>query len=244
MRRLLTAIVLMAMGFASTAQEVAAQGTVEVEQFAVSGIKADATAQSPRQARDLAMAQARPLAWRKLFRRLTRQRDWATEPQLPDSELLGLILRADALNERRSTTRYLAEVTFHFNPAAVRQLLFKHSIALAEEPVKTAGELDQALDRQASETKDATTHLAVTVRLNSVQDWATLRARLPAADGVTGMQVIGRTLNEAQIYLSFSGDVDQLQDALAQQSLELTSSDGQYTLELGDVSGAQTAALQ
>ena len=91
---------------------------------------------------------------------------------------------------------------------------------------------------------DASTHLAVNVRFDTVEDWATLRARLGAAKAVTGMDVVGRTPHEAQIYLTYSGEVEQLQAALAQHALELTSSEGEYTLELGAVSEATTANLQ
>ena len=68
------------------------------DQFSVIGIKVDATALSPRAARDLAMTQGRPLAWSKLFRRFTGQPIWGTEPQLAERELLGLILSSDAGN--------------------------------------------------------------------------------------------------------------------------------------------------
>jgi hypothetical protein len=230
MRSVLMAIFLAIAGLASIAQAAERDGAA-IDPFSVS-IRVDATAPSARQAHERAMAQGRPLAWRELFRRITRERDWATEPRLTDSELLGLILNTDAVNERRNTTRYLADVTFHFNPAAVRQVLFEHNIAFADGPARTPA------------TKGAIMHLAVNIRFKSIEDWATLRARLPAAKGVTGMEVVGRTLDEAQIYLSYSGDLDQLQGALEQQNLDLTSAEGQYTLELRDGSEAKTAALQ
>ena len=69
----------------------------------------------------------------------------------------------------------------------------------------------------------------------------TLRTRLGAAEAVTGMDVVGRTLHDAQIYLTYSGEVEQLPAALAEHALELTSSEGEYTLKLGAVSEATTA---
>jgi hypothetical protein len=42
------------------------------------------------------------------------------QPQLDDNQLLRLVRSFEVAGERRSTTRYLAEVTYHFNPAAVR----------------------------------------------------------------------------------------------------------------------------
>ena len=201
-------------------------GAGPVDTFSISGIKVDATAKSPREAHDLAIARGRALAWSTLFRRITNQRDWATEPRLADSELIGLILRADANNERRNTTRYVADVTFHFNQAAVRRLLMRANI-VAE---------DEAIDWQAPALAESSTHLAVNVRFDTPGDWALLRAHLSAVDGVTGMDIVGRTEHDAQIYLSYSGDVEQLERTLARSALELTSSEGEYTLQLGRAS--------
>jgi hypothetical protein len=100
--------------------------------FTVSRVKVDATAESATIARDQAMAQGRPLAWTKLFRRLTASSVWAKQPDLDDNALLRLIRSFEVGNERRSTTRYLADVTFHFNPNAVRALLRQSNIAFTE----------------------------------------------------------------------------------------------------------------
>lgn len=244
MRRILMAVLLATVAFSSAASGAVAPPIEAIDQFTVSGIKVDATGESPRAARDLAMVQGRPLAWSKLFRRFTRQRDWGTEPQLAESELLGLILRSNAGNERHNTTRYLADVTFHFNPEAVRQLLRRSNIVFTEAVINAAGEWEQSIDRPIPATDDGSTHLAVNVRFDTVGDWTTLRARLSAAKGVTGMDVVGLTPYEAQIYLAYSGEVGQLQDTLAEHALELTSSEGQYTLALGTAKTGPAASLQ
>ena len=69
-----------------------------------------------------------------------------------------------------------------------------------------------------------------------------MRTRLSGAKEVADVDVVGRGEHEAQVYLSYSGELDRLQAALAQYSLELTSSEGQYTLQLGAVS-ATTASF-
>lgn len=366
MRRVLGIVLLATLAFTSAAYGAVASPAIEAfDQFTVSGIKVDATAQSPRAARDLAMAQGRPLAWSKLFRRFTVQRAWGKEPKLAERQLIGLILSVEASNEQRSTTRYLADVIFHFNPAAVRQLLRRSNIvftgalpkpalvipltagetgfdptspwsiawanpslqqslvlvvlkgdiadlpmpqdlteldwaalapmarrynarqviiAIASEDAKTVqviafsatGQSESSLvfarstfaanakaiaEKAASEwtrsvdhkslanerqprsvvvNEDARTHLAVNVRFETLKDWATLRGRLGAAKAVADMEVVDVAPREAQIYLSYSGQVEQLQDALAQQALELSSSGGQYTLELGTGAAANS----
>ena len=234
MRSIPVVVLLAAMGFASAAQGALAPGAEigVVDEFSISGIKVDARAQSPREARDLAMTRGSALAWSKLFRRITNQSDSETEPRLGERELMGLILRADVENERRNTTRYVADVTFHFNPAAVRRVLSRSNTA--------------AIDRFGSinrQTGDSNTYLAINVRFDAAADWAILRARLNAVDSVTGMEIVGRTAEDAQIYLSYSGEVEQLQSTLAQHALQLSSSEGEYTLRLSPVS-ATTASLR
>jgi hypothetical protein len=236
-------VLLATVAFSSAASAAGAPPIEAPDQFSVIGVKVDATALSPRAARDLAMTQGRPLAWSTLFRRFTGQPIWGTEPQLAESELLGLILSSDAGNIRRNTTRYLADVTFHFNPEAVRQLLRRSNIVFTEAVINAAGDWEQSVDRPLP-AGDASTHLAVNVRFDTIEDWVMLRTRLAATKAVTGMDIVGRTPHEAQIYLAYSGKVEQLQAALAQHALELIGSEGEYTLELGAVTEAVTADLQ
>jgi hypothetical protein len=100
--------------------------------FTVNSVKIDATAESATIARDLAMAQGRPQAWTKVYRRLTATSVWPKQPQLMDAEVQRLVRSFEVVGERRSTTRYLAEVTYHFNPVAVRQLLRQSGLAFTE----------------------------------------------------------------------------------------------------------------
>jgi len=246
MRRVLRTVILATLGFASAIHGASAlPAAIEAaDQFSVIGIKVDASAPSPRAARELAMTQGRPLAWRKLFRRFTGEPAWGTEPQLAERELLGLILRSDAGNERRNTTRYVADVTFHFNPAAVRRLLHRSNIVFTEAVINASGAWEQSIDRPLPSFDGSNTHLAVNARFDTVENWVTIRTRLGATKAVTGMDIVTRTSHEAQIYLTHSGEVAALQAALAQHALELTSSDGEYTLALGAVSEAATADLR
>src|SRR5438067_7640102 len=100
--------------------------------FTVRGVKVEASAESAISARDMAMAQGRAAAWTRLFRRLTATANWRNQPRLDEAGLERLIRGFEVANERRSTTRYLGDVTFHFNPVAVRALLRQSSIAYTE----------------------------------------------------------------------------------------------------------------
>ena len=80
----------------------------------------DALIGQPAQA---AIAQGRAKAFQIIYRRLTRQADWTRQPALDLPGLLRISRGYSVANERRSTTRYVADVTYAFNPDAVARLL-------------------------------------------------------------------------------------------------------------------------
>ena len=59
--------------------------------FTVSGISVDATAASASVAQNIAINQGRGRAWNTLYRRLTKQQDWARQPPLDDITLQRMI---------------------------------------------------------------------------------------------------------------------------------------------------------
>lgn len=91
--------------------------------FEVSNIHVDASAKSAAEARSAAVAAGRPAAWGILFKRLTRQQDWGRQPALDAATLQKMVIGYFAVNERRSTRRYVAEVTYTFNPELVARVL-------------------------------------------------------------------------------------------------------------------------
>jgi hypothetical protein len=321
--------------------------------FTVSSVKVDATAESATTARDLAMTQGRPAAWTKLFRRLTATANWNKQPALDDNGLLRLIRSFEVAGERRSTTRYLAEVTFHFNPAAVRALLRQSNIAYTETrsrpilviPLVAGTEFDpaspwgmawkdlsaepglvpflvaaadvpeaallsrpdaaqadwaavaplarrfnagevivatasedaksvqmvqvsatgrtalsfayaqssfaadaEAVAERATETWKTRTavsyatraRLTADVQFDSLEDWAKIRGQIAAVRAISDVDVVGLALHEAEIDLTYAGRPEQLRDALAQQSLELVNTSGQYILQLAGRSAANS----
>lgn len=314
--------------------------------FAVGGIKVDATGASATEARDIAITQGRPIAWAKLYRRLTREKDWPRQPQLDDQTLLHMIRSFEIANEKHSSTRYLAEITYNFNPVEVRKILQQAGIAYSEvagkrvlvipiltgKPFDPAGVWTQAWARgdlanglmpivlpsgntadldvlarsnlagldwatfaplaaryNASEIVvaevsgganalvvrlvrmsptgatmlslpptmgyEAAAETAVTsmseawkghsvvdygqkskltamVSFSTDRDWASIRARLAAVPTIANVSIVAFTLNNAEIELSYSGQLPQLQEALAQQGLGLSAGQGAYSLRL------------
>lgn len=111
-----------------TAGSATAQDTL----YTVTGVHVDATAASSGEALNEAIAQGRGKAFQILYRRLTRQADWARQPPLDSAGLLRLSRGTNITNERRSTTRYTADVTYMFNPVAVQRTLRAAQIAFSQ----------------------------------------------------------------------------------------------------------------
>ncbi len=104
--------------------------------FAVSGIHVDASGPSVSAAQVTAMAQGRPRAWAILYKRVTKQQDWGRQPQLDDAALQRIIRAFFVKNEKRSTTRYVADVTYMFSPEGVQRALQSIGVANSQAQLK------------------------------------------------------------------------------------------------------------
>jgi hypothetical protein len=104
--------------------------------FEVANIHVDGSGKSVAEARMAAIAAGRPIAWATLFRRITRHEDWTRQPQLDDAQLQKLVIGYFPANERRSTTRYVADVTYTFNPDGVARVLQAAGVPYASAAVK------------------------------------------------------------------------------------------------------------
>ncbi|MBV9990249.1 MAG: hypothetical protein JOZ72_03070 [Alphaproteobacteria bacterium] len=98
--------------------------------YSVGGIHVDASAQSASQAQLSAMAQGRPKAWAILFKRVAKPQDQGKLPQLDDAMLQRIIKTFTVKNEKRSTTRYVADVTYTFSPEGVARVMQSGGLAL------------------------------------------------------------------------------------------------------------------
>ncbi len=318
--------------------------------YTVPGIEVDATADSATAARDIALAGGLPVAWQRLYRRITPPTAWDQQPD-PDGALLQrLILSMQIANERRSTTRYLAEVTYNFNPVEVQGLLRSNGIRFAEaqaravlvvptvngaydpqsewarawaqpsiaqglvpvilpfgdaadQPVLGQGGLvglswdalapvaeryeveeiviaratpdgnaaqlivvseqgrqvesvafansnfattaDAAAQLLAQDWKEAAavdysrrSRIVADVVFNGPQDWAAIRQALIDVRTVAGVDVLGLSVSEARVELSYFGDPEQLRVAMAQQNLNFNAVRGSYLLRLGNARAA------
>jgi hypothetical protein len=118
--------------FLITANVLSIGARAAEDPFTVTGITVDASASSAVEAQTIAINSGRARAWTALWHRLTKAQDWAKQPPLDDVTIQRLIRSYLPVNERRSTTRYVASMTYVFNPDAVRRIFRQYNIAYAD----------------------------------------------------------------------------------------------------------------
>ena len=96
--------------------------------YTARNVAVDATAESATKARDVAIAKGHQAAWAILFKKLTQQADWARMPQLDEATLNNMIVSFSVADERTSSTRYLADISYKFDPAAVQQAMMASAV--------------------------------------------------------------------------------------------------------------------
>lgn len=106
--------------------------------FSVTGVSIDATADNATSARDSAVQSGEKRALEALLKRLTLRSDWGNLPQIDGPMAESMVRAFQVADEKRSATRYLANLTVSFQPAAVRNLLKSYSIPFSESPARKA----------------------------------------------------------------------------------------------------------
>ncbi len=106
--------------------------------FTVTGISIDATAETATLARNAAVADGQRRALALLLKRLALQEDWSLLPTVDAAMAEGMVRSFQVANEKRSATRYLANLSVRFQPSAVRNLFTARSIPFSESREKTA----------------------------------------------------------------------------------------------------------
>jgi hypothetical protein len=122
----------LALVFALATAGISAPRAQSADLWTVSGVPVDGTGASPTVAKDTAIATGRQRAWTEIFRRLTPSTEWPQQQPIADELLEPLVKSFDIANEKHSSTRYLATVTFVFNAAGVRDTLRKQGVQFSE----------------------------------------------------------------------------------------------------------------
>lgn len=102
------------------------------EIFVVRDIYVDATADTISAAREQAFADGRSVAFSQLISRMAVDRSQLDEESLTDEDLTSLLQAFEVNDERTTTGRYIANLTFAFDPAAVRRLLQSRLVDFTE----------------------------------------------------------------------------------------------------------------
>ncbi|MBV9571745.1 MAG: DUF2066 domain-containing protein [Alphaproteobacteria bacterium] len=97
-------------------------------------VPVDASAASASVAQTTAINGGRARAWAAISHRLVPQKDWPKLPTLDSSGVERLIRGYTVADEKRSTTRYVARITYVFNPNAVRHVLKLSNVGLTDQP--------------------------------------------------------------------------------------------------------------
>lgn len=113
-----------------TAGGAAAQGASDI--FTVRDVAVDETASTAAEARQQALAVGQRRAFRRLMDRLVPEDQKPLVPTVDPNFLQYYVLDFSVNNERTSAVRYLADLTFRFNPQEVRNLLRQNGVAFSE----------------------------------------------------------------------------------------------------------------
>lgn len=120
----------LAVGLASAA------GASAADVFTVREVGVDVSAATPTEARELALAEGQAKAFGTLLQRLTLEVDWPRLPSAASVDLPRLISGFTVADERASATRYLAKISYDFEPDEVRAMLSEAGIPFAETRAK------------------------------------------------------------------------------------------------------------
>jgi len=107
-----------------------AQGSSDI--YTVRDVAVDETAATAADARQTALAEGQRRAFRRLMGRLVPEDQQPLVPAVDANLLQYYVLDFSVNNERTSAVRYLADLTFRFNPEEVRKLLRGAGVTFAE----------------------------------------------------------------------------------------------------------------
>jgi len=100
--------------------------------YTVDNVSVDATDKTAAAARDIALVEGQKEAAVRLLRRITPRTHHALLPELGAERIARLIASMEIQSEKRSTTRYLADLSFNFKKEDVRRLLQNLNIPFSE----------------------------------------------------------------------------------------------------------------
>jgi hypothetical protein len=161
--------------------------------------------------------------------------DWANLAPLVRRYNVGTVIVASASEDAKTVQMVEISATGRAPSSfAYAQSTFP---ALAEVIVERAAEIWKTRTSVDFATR---ARLTADVAFGSLDDWAKIRDGLGSVRAVSGLEIVGLALHEAEINVTYSGRQEQLRDALAQQSLQLSNNNGQFSLQIAGSTAANS----
>jgi hypothetical protein len=202
--------------FAALALAICAAGGAAAQSggdvFTVRDVAVDETAATAAEARQEALAVGQRRAFRRLMDRLVPEDQQPLVPTVDVNTLQYYVLDFSVNNERSSAVRYLADLTFRFNPDEVRKLLRQNGVAFSE----TRGKPVVVLPVYSDTVTEPTLWL-------EANPWRDVWAQRPGDDGLVPMTVpLGDVGDIATIDAGgvLSGDAEALRTIAANYGAE------------------------
>jgi len=123
-------LALLVVGFAHLGLKNATAASAEL--YSVRGISVDESAGSASAARVIAVAKGQQRAFRVLLRKLIPKSYHGDLPSLTDSEITAMVTGFQVSNEKTSSKRYLADLTYDFKRNRIIPLLETYSLPYSE----------------------------------------------------------------------------------------------------------------
>ena len=161
--------------------------------FTVSGIAVDATGNTPIEAQTLAIRDGQARAANILLERLTVESERLAKGTMPisDDNAAKMIRAMEIDNEKRSSTRYLGDITVAFNPSAMQAYLRQAELTMIS---------SQARDRLVLPLSNG--------RLDTQGSWFKSWERSGAQNALTPIRAL--SANQAATLLSRTLDINTL----------------------------------
>ena len=181
--------------------------------FTVSGIPVDATGNTPIEAQTLAIRNGQARAANLLLERLTVESERAAKGTVPISEenAAKLIRSMEIDNEKRSSTRYLGDITVGFNPSAMQAYLRQADLTMVSSQSRdrlivplSNGVLNVDSDWFKAWPKSGAQHALTPIRSMTAEQASALpvSAAAIAALDMTALKQLGVLMNVQQILIA------------------------------------------
>jgi len=219
LRAILAAVLLSAIAVLATAPQARA-GT-----YTVSGVPVDVTAADASAARDQAIVDGQRAALKVLVENMMGA-EKAAQIALPgDAEIGEMVQDFEVESERLSAVRYVGTLTFRFLSDPVDRLV-------GRAPAGTVGATTAPMSAGPVRT------ITVSVPISGLDQWMDLRRRLVGVPQLHRADVRYLAQDEGKLDLVFSGEPQQLMQALAQRQLQLTQNGPDWMLSQLGMPGA------